>query len=116
MKKWMVFVLAAVCLMSTAGCGRTMDYIVANEPSVTGIVEEVHDKYILVHMETDGYPNGADCTVSLDAENKDSMTHFRVGDEVVVYYDGAIAESDPLHIGTVYAITLLTPAGREYRS
>ena len=116
MKKWMAFVLAAVCLMSIAGCGRTMDYIIANEPSVTGIVEEVHDKYILIHIETDGYPNGADCTVSLDAENKDSMTHFSVGDEVVVYYDGAIAESSPLQISTVYAITLLTPARHEHRS
>lgn len=56
MKKWMALVLAAVCLMSIAGCGRTMDYIIANEPSVTGIVEEVHDKYILIHIETDGYP------------------------------------------------------------
>lgn len=116
MKKWMAFVLAAVCLMSIAGCGRTMDYVIANEPSVTGIVEEVHDKYILIHIETDGYPNGADCAVSLDVENKDSMTHFSVGDEVVVYYDGAIAESSPLQISTVYAITLLTPARREHRS
>lgn len=116
MKKWTAFILAAACLMGIAGCGRTMDYITANEPSVTGIVEEVHDKYILIHIETDGYPNGADCTVSLDAENKDSMTHFSAGDEVTVYYDGAIAESDPLQITTVYAITLLSPAKREYRS
>ena len=35
-----------------------------------------------------------------------------VGDEVVVYYDGSIAESDPLRISTVYAITLKTPADR----
>ena len=50
--------------------------------------------------------------VSLDVENKDSMTHFSIGDEVVVYYDGNIAESYPMQINTVYAITLKTPADR----
>ena len=65
-----------------------------------------------MYVKTEGYPNGADCRVSLDVENKDSMTHFSVGDEVVVYYDGFIAESDPLQINTVYAITLKAPAKR----
>lgn len=43
--------------------------------------------------------------VSLDAENKDSYTDVSVDDEVVIYYNGEIAESDPLQINTVYAIT-----------
>lgn len=50
--------------------------------------------------------------VSLNVENKDSMTHFSIGDEVVVYYDGMIAESYPMQINKVYAITLKTPADR----
>ena len=45
-------------------------------------------------------------------ENKDSMTSFNIGDEIVVYYDGNIAESYPMQINTVYAITLKTPADR----
>ena len=45
-------------------------------------------------------------------QNGDSMTHFSVGDEVVVYFDGNIAESYPMQITTVYAITLRTPADR----
>ena len=45
-------------------------------------------------------------------ENKDSVTNFNIGDEVVVYYDGNIAESYPMQINTVYAITLKTPADR----
>lgn len=32
--------------------------------------------------------------------------------EVMVYYDGSIAESYPLQINTVYAITLKTPTDR----
>ena len=50
--------------------------------------------------------------VSLDVENKDSMTSFRIGDEVVVYFDGSVAESYPMQIDHVYAITLKTPADR----
>lgn len=113
MKKLIVAVLALTCMLGLIGCNRSMDDIIENEPSVTGIVEEVHDNYIIIYIETDGYPNGADCKVSLNVENEDSMTNFNVGDEVVVYYNGDIAESDPLQINTVYAITLKTPANRE---
>lgn len=87
-----------------------MNYIIENEPSITGIVKEVRDNSILIYIETDDYPYGADCDVSLDVENTDSYTDVSVGDEIVVYYNGDIAESDPLQINTVYAITLRTPA------
>lgn len=63
--------------------------------------------------ETEGYPTGADCSVSLDGENKDSLySPISVGDVVTVYFDGNIAESYPLQINTVYAITLTEPADR----
>lgn len=90
-----------------------MNYIIEHEPSIAGFVEEVHDDYIIIYIETDGYPYGASCDVSLNVENSDSYTNVSVGDEVVVYYDGNIAETDPLQINTVYAITLRTPANRE---
>jgi len=50
--------------------------------------------------------------VSLNPVFGDSYTDVKVGDEVVVYFDGNIAESDPLQLGTVYAITLRTPVNR----
>ena len=111
MKRYMAFPLALTCILALAGCSsRSMDYIIENKPSIAGIVEEVHDNSILIYIETDGYPYGADCSVSLDVENADSYTDVSVGDEVVVYYKGDIAERDPLRINTVYAITLRTPA------
>lgn len=39
-------------------------------------------------------------------------TDVSVDDEVVIYYNGEIAESDPLQINTVYAITLKKPANQ----
>ena len=46
-------------------------------------------------------------------ESKDSYADPVVGDEIVVYYDGNVMETDPLKVGTVYAITLKTPANRK---
>ena len=83
-----------------------MNYIIENEPSITGIVKDTSENSILIENEAGEY------WVSLDVENQDSVTHFSVGDEVVVYYDGNIAESYPMQINTVYAITLKTPANR----
>ena len=37
------------------------------------------------------------------------MTDFTVGDRVIVYYDGEIAESYPAQVNTVYAIVLTSP-------
>ena len=45
-------------------------------------------------------------------ENTDSYTNVSVGDKVVVYYNGEIAETSPLQIDKVYAIALRTPAER----
>lgn len=115
MKKCMTIIFATLIFLGLAGCNtRSMNHIIKNEPSITGIVTEVHDKYIQIYIENEGYPSGADCDVSLDVENEDgSYSPIQVGDEVVVYYDGSIAESDPMQIHTVYAITLQTPAVRE---
>ena len=49
MKKIIGFVLALVCVLAMAGCNdKSMDNIIENKPSVTGIVEEVHDNYISI--------------------------------------------------------------------
>ena len=107
MKKLIALVLALVCVLSLVGCNnRSMNYIIENEPSIMGIVKDTNDNSILIENEDGEY------WVSLNVENKDSMTHFSIGDEVVVYYDGNIAESYPMQINTVYAITLKTPADR----
>lgn len=114
MKKCVALVLALICVLGLVGCHqKSMNDIISNEPNITGVVEEVGENSILIYIETDGYPYGANCRVSLDIENEDGLySPITVGDEVVVYYDGSIAESDPLQINTVYAITLKTPADR----
>lgn len=107
MKKLTALVLVLVCVLSLVGCNRrSMNYIINNAPSITGIVKDTGDHSILIENENGHY------WVSTNVENKDSMTHFAIGDEVVVYFDGMVAESSPMQINTVYAITLKTPAER----
>lgn len=113
MQKFIAIILSLSIVFAVAGCNnKSMNYIIENKPSITGVVEEVNDNYMVIYIETDSYPNGADCTVSLDVEYGDSYTDVAVGDEVVVYFNGEIAESDPLQINTVYAITLKSPSDR----
>lgn len=114
MKKIIAAALVLICIMGLVGCNRdSMDYIIENEPSLTGIVKEVSENWLLIECEPTAENPWTEYNVSLNVENEDSMTHFVIGDEVVVYYDGNIAETTPLEIGKVYAITLKTPANRE---
>lgn len=107
MKKLTIVFLLMIMMFSMAGCNnRSMNYIIQNEPNITGIVKTITNDTFLMENETGEY------WVSLKVENKDSMTHFSIGDEVVVYFDGNVAESYPMQINTVYAITLKTPADR----
>lgn len=107
MKKTLALFLAILCFLSLAGCDRkSMNYIIQNEPSIPGIVRDTTENAILIENEDSEY------WVSLDVENGDSMTHFQIGDQVMVYFDGSIAESCPMQINRVYAITLTAPADR----
>ena len=119
MKKIIALLLAAVLVLMLAGCHQTvsiipgtdghnmsMNDIIANAPSIVGTIRKAGDTYILIENEQGEY------RVSLQVQCADSMTEFRIGDEVTVYYDGSIAETYPAQINTVYAITLRTPADR----
>lgn len=111
MKKLTAWLLTLACVLSLTGCKtRSMNYIIADEPNITGVVRDENDKSVLIENENGEY------RVSLNVAIKDSMTHFSIGDEVVVYYDGNVAETYPMQIDTVYAIALKTPADRTENS
>ena len=108
MKKYLLILISMICMMGLAGCNnRSMNYIISNEPSMTGIIKETNENSILIENETGEY------WVSLQVENSDGIySPIMVGDEVTVYYDGNIAESYPMQINTVYAVLLKEPADR----
>lgn len=116
MKKLIIaFLLAMVCILTLAGCNnRNLNYIIANEPSITGIVKDTNDHFILIENENGKY------WVSRKVENSDGIySPITIGDEVMVYYDGNIKEiilsssiESRHQISTVYAILLIVPADR----
>jgi uncharacterized lipoprotein NlpE involved in copper resistance len=88
MKKLIALVLTLACVLALAGCNnRSLNYMISHEPNITGVVKSITNNAVLMENETGEY------WVSLEVENKDSMTHFSLGDEIVVYFDGNIAES-----------------------
>ncbi len=112
MKKIITFAMGLILILSMVGCGRTMDDIIEKEPSVKGTVTEVFDDhFIMLGSPSDDAP-AEEYSVSLNVENKDSYTTVAVGDEVVVYYNGKLTDSDPEKMDVVYAIVLRTPANR----
>ena len=76
---------------------------VAKEPHFSGTVTEVLDHAILVSVnEGEDVHRSSDLVkVSLNVKLKDSRTHFTVGDRVIVYYNGEIAESYPAQVNSV---------------
>lgn len=115
MKKIFAIFLVLCCVVGLAACGgneaQSVDDLIADAPSITGVVTEVHDKYIVVQGEPNElYHLSEEYHVSLPAEYENPDTSYSVGDEVIVYYDGNIAESDPLQINEVLAITWKSPA------
>lgn len=115
MKKYITLLGAMIMVINMVGCNNgSMDNILENEPSITGIVTEISETYIKIRIKNYGYPKGAECEVSLDTVNEGGIySPICIGDEVVVYYDGFIAESNPMQIKTVYAISLQSTAKDE---
>lgn len=79
-----------------------------DKPNFKGVVTKTSDTSILVLVNEDEavYKSSDLINVSLDVKLKDSMTQFKVGERISVYYDGIIAESYPAQVNNVYAIIL----------
>ena len=48
MKKILSLILTLFCVLSLVGCGRSMDDIIKNESSITGVVEEVYNNSMML--------------------------------------------------------------------
>ena len=108
MKKNLLIILSIICVLGLVGCNnKSLNYIISNEPSITGTIKEVNENFVLIENESGEY------VVSLNVENSDGIySPIMIGDEAMVYYDGSIAESYPMQINKVYAILLKESADR----
>ena len=97
MKRAAELVLLLACLLSLAGCARTMNDIIAQEPSVKGVVRSFDRESVVIENESGTY------SVSLSVECKDSITHFEIGDEIVAKYSFETNEENAALVDVMFA-------------
>ncbi len=74
-------------------------------PTTTGKITEIHDNYIVIELlNMPGYTEKTLCQVSISDETEVDLVTLKKGKEVVVQYDGNIAESYPLQINKAYSV------------
>jgi uncharacterized protein YabE (DUF348 family) len=106
---WIILAVALMLILILAYIFRPMTMNdIYKEPNFKGIVIEVTKNSILVSVneDEDEFKSSDKISVSLNVKLKDSMTHFNVGDNVSVYYNGVILETYPAQVNEVYAIIL----------
>lgn len=106
MRKLSIPILLMIIALIVAGCSKKeeLQEIYDNKPSIRGIVKEIEDDTILI--ESRDRAQAGDIRVSTDVELKGGLVDFKVGDLIIVYYDGTIMESSPAQINEVYAFKL----------
>ena len=108
MKKINIFTIVSliICISALSGCARDINYIVDNEPCVKGVVSQISETYIVISVNEDDelHKSYKNIEVSRNDERKDGAFGGEIGDEVAVYYDGSVEETDPARINQVYAI------------
>lgn len=98
--------LLFILLMLSACSKNSEPNNIDTKPNFIGTVEKVSDFSILVKVdESQNETTSSDLiSVTLNKDLKDSMTSFKIGDRVKIYYSGLIAESYPAQIKEVYKI------------
>lgn len=104
-------VLLASCSVGNGNSDSTKTNDLDKKPHFAGIVIETYEDSILVlvNEDEDIRKTSDKIVVSLDVKVKNSRTDFSVGDEVIVYHTGDIAESYPAQANNVYEIVLTSP-------
>lgn len=118
MKQLWSVVTILLCLTTLlSGCGRSMNWVIDNEPCVRGVVEEIGEDYVLIRVsEADAPEIAVGGLVRADKATRleDCKFSAQVGDEVAVYYDSgsAVTPGAVPEIHEVHGYTLITPASR----
>lgn len=107
MKRWLSLLLALVCATTLFGCEKGQAYFNAT-------VLELNDGAVKVKC-TDpfnsGIPANEEFSVSTDVADARGVPEMEADDYIRVVFNGEIMESDPLQLGTVFAIYQLDENG-----
>ena len=118
MKKMLSFVMVLACILTLIGCSRepNEDLSDANgrQAYFNAIVLELSNGSVKVECTEpfdSGILIGEEFSVSTDVVAASGAPELAIDDDIRVVFDGDVMESDPLQIGTVFAIYLLDENG-----
>lgn len=107
MKRLLSLLLILACMMTLSACEKGQVYFNAT-------VLELNDGSVKVKC-TDAFDSGIsvneEFSVSTDVVSAKGAPELVVDDHIRVVFNGEIMESDPLQLGTVFAIYLLDENG-----
>ena len=105
MKKFLSILLIFVYVITLSGCKNE-----AGQAYFNAKVLEVNKGFVNVKCLEEfnsGIPVDEEFSVTKDVVSAKGTPGLNVGDNIRVVFNGDVMESDPLQIGTVYAIYLL---------
>ncbi len=115
----LLLLMAVLLPLTLIACRPDLNYIIGHKPSFRGNVEQVAQDYITVRLtvsDDSRLATHSHVQIPMPPTYSDGDPgRLQLGDEVMVYYESLIlgGEDDPVDVETVYAVFLITPAGRE---
>lgn len=108
MKKILSLILTLFCVLSLVGCGRSMDDIIKNESSITGVGKFITTPYLFPSRQTLTLTEHIAMFLWMQRTKMTWLISTLVMKSLSITM--VTLESYPLQINTVYAISLKDPA------
>ena len=109
MKRWLSIFAVLGCIVALSGCKNE-----AEQAYFNSIVLEVNKEYVdvrCIEAFNSGISVDEEFSVTKDMVSAEGVPELNVDDNIRVVFNGDVMESEPLQIGTVYAIYLLDENG-----
>ena len=109
MKSWLSILEVLGCIVALSGCKNEAEQAYFNAK-----VLEVNKEYVdvrCIEAFNSGISVDEEFSVTKDVVSAEGVPELNVDDNIRVVFNGDVMESDPLQIGTVYAIYLLDENG-----
>ena len=111
MKMWLSILAVLGCIVALSGCKNGNE---AGQAYFNAKVLEVNKEYVdvrCIEAFNSGISVDEEFSVTKDVVSAGGAPELNVDDNIRVVFNGDVMESDPLQIGTVYAIYLLDENG-----
>ena len=111
MKRWLSILAVFGCIVALSGCKNENE---KRQAYFNAKVLEINKEYVdvrCIEAFNSGISVDEEFSVTKDVVSAEGVPELNVDDNIRVVFNGDVMESDPLQIGTVYAIYLLDENG-----